>query len=216
MNLADAPGPDIPRAASDAPTPPEDADGSGLRLVLGLGNPGREYDSTRHNVGWWVLDRIAYDHGFAAFERRRNRLETSGVIGGLEIRLVKPRTYVNRSGLALAALRQTAGFETARDLLVVTDDTNLDVGRIRFRPGGGTGGHKGLRSVTAVLGTPTYARLRIGVGVAPPDTDLSAWVLSEMPEEDEDVVVALLPELSRAVAVWADEGVEAAMNRFNR
>lgn len=216
MNPAGAPGPGNPRSSSDASAFSGDADAAELKLVLGLGNPGREYDSTRHNVGWWVLDRIAYDHGFAAFERRGEGLETSGTIGGREIRLVKPRTYVNRSGLALAALRQTAGFETARDLLVVTDDTNLDVGRIRFRPGGGTGGHKGLKSVTAVLGTRTYARLRIGVGLAPPDTDLSAWVLSEMPAQDEDVVVALLPELSRAVGVWAEEGVEAAMNRFNR
>jgi len=130
--------------------------------------------------------------------------------------VVKPWTYVSRSGVALAALRQTAGFETARDLLVVADDANLDVGRIRFRPGGGAGGHKGLKSVTAVLGTRTYARLRIGVGLAPAGTDLAAWVLSAMPEEDEDVVVALLPELSRAVGVWAEEGVEVAMNRFNR
>ncbi|MDE2803516.1 MAG: aminoacyl-tRNA hydrolase [Gemmatimonadota bacterium] len=216
MNPAGAPGPDISRPSFDALAPPKDADGSRLKLVLGLGNPGRQYDSTRHNVGWWVLDRFAYDHGLPAFERRGDRLETSGAIGGREIRLVKPRTYVNRSGLALAALRQTTGFETASDLLVVADDANLDVGRIRFRPGGGTGGHKGLKSVTAVLGTPTYARLRIGVGLVPQDTDLAAWVLSAMPEEDEDVVVALLPELSRAVAVWAEDGVEAAMNRFNR
>ncbi len=216
MNPAGAPGPDTPRSSSDAPPPPEDASGAELKLVMGLGNPGREYDSTRHNVGWWVLDRFAYDHDLAAFERRGERLETSGTVGGREIRLVKPRTYVNRSGLALATLRQTAGFETARDLLVVADDTNLDVGRIRFRPGGGTGGHKGLKSVTTVLGTRTYARLRIGVGLAPPHADLAAWVLSAMPEEDEDVIVALLPELSRAVAVWAQEGVEAAMNRFNR
>ena len=216
MNPAGAPGPGSSRPSSDAPPASEDTDDSRLKLVLGLGNPGREYDSTRHNVGWWVLDRFAYDHGLAAFERRGDRLETAGTIGGREIRLVKPRTYVNRSGLALAALRRTTGFETARDLLVVADDANLDVGRIRFRPGGGTGGHKGLKSVTAVLGTSTYARLRIGVGLSPPDTDLAAWVLSAMPEEDEDVVVALLPELSRAVALWAEDGVVAAMNRFNR
>jgi len=160
--------------------------------------------------------RWAYDQGAGAGEGRGRRLETAGTIGGREIRVVKPWTYVSRSGVALAALRQTAGFETARDLLVVADDANLDVGRIRFRPGGGAGGHKGLKSVTAVLGTRTYARLRIGVGLAPAGTDLAAWVLSAMPEEDEDVVVALLPELSRAVGVWAEEGVEVAMNRFNR
>lgn len=186
------------------------------RVVVGLGNPGPKYDGTRHNVGWWVLDRFAYDRDFEPFERSGKRLESSGEVDGRTIVLVKPRTYMNRSGLALTTLWKMDGFEVARDLLVVTDDANLDVGRVRFRPGGGTGGHKGLRSVTGVLGTRDYARLRIGVGIAPVGAELSDWVLSEMPAEDEDVVVGLLPELSEAVAVWAEEGVEAAMNRFNR
>lgn len=206
----------FPPLRSEAPSASPDSSANDFKLVLGLGNPGPEYDATRHNVGWWVLDRFASDHGFAAFERRGKRLETESRVGGRDIRLVKPRTYVNRSGLALTTLWRTEGFEVARDLLVVTDDTNLDVGRVRFRPRGGTGGHNGLRSVTAVLGSGSYARLRIGVGVPPAGADLSDWVLSPLPEEDEDVVVGLLPELSRAVAVWADEGVEVAMNRFNR
>ncbi len=192
------------------------ASGSGTRVVVGLGNPGPEYDDTRHNVGWWVLDRFAYDHDFDPFERRKARLETARRIGALTVVLVKPRTYMNRSGLALTTLWRTPGFAAGTDLLVVTDDASLEVGRVRLRPGGGSGGHKGLRSVTATLGTPGYARLRIGVGTRPPGTDLSEWVLSPMPEEDEDAVVALLPELSRAVAVWAEEGIETAMNRFNR
>ena len=186
------------------------------RVVVGLGNPGPRYDETRHNVGWWVLDRFAYDHGFESFERRGRRLETGGEVGERTIVLVKPRTYMNRSGLALTELGKMAGFDAGRDLLVVTDDANLDVGRVRFRPGGGAGGHNGLRSVTDVLGTRDYARLRVGVGVMPAGSDLSDWVLSAMPVEDEDVVVGLLPELSEAVAVWAEEGIEKAMNRFNR
>ena len=186
------------------------------RVVVGLGNPGPRYDDTRHNVGWWVLDRFAYDRGFDSFARRGKRMQTSGEVNGRTIVLVKPRTFMNRSGLALTTLWKLDGFEVARDLLVVTDDANLDVGRVRFRPGGGTGGHNGLKSVTGVLGTRDYARLRIGVGVAPVGADLSEWVLSPMPPDDEDVVVDLLPELAGAVAVWADEGVEAAMNRFNR
>lgn len=206
----------FPPLRSNVPSASPDGSATDFKLILGLGNPGPEYDATRHNVGWWVLDRFASDHGFAAFERRGKRLETESRVGGRDIRLVKPRTYVNRSGLALTTLWRTEGFEVARDLLVVTDDTNLDVGRIRFRPRGGTGGHNGLRSVTAVLGSGSYARLRIGVGVPPAGADLSDWVLSPLPEEDEDVVTGLLPELSRAVAVWADEGVEVAMNRFNR
>ncbi|MXX54406.1 MAG: aminoacyl-tRNA hydrolase [Gemmatimonadetes bacterium] len=185
-------------------------------VVVGLGNPGPEYDSTRHNVGWWVLDRFAYDHEFEPFARRAKRFEASRVVGGRTILLVKPRTYMNRSGLALTNLWRIDGFRVENDLLVVTDDANLDVGRVRFRPGGGAGGHNGLKSVSEVLGTTAYARLRVGVGIAPPGADLADWVLSPMPEEDEDRVVALLPELGEAIGVWADDGVEAAMNRFNR
>ena len=192
------------------------APGLSAKVVVGLGNPGPRYDATRHNVGWWVVDRFAYDHGFGSFERHGKRLEAAGEVGGRAVRLVKPRTYVNLSGLALTTLWQMEGFEAGRDLLVVSDDTNMDPGRVRLRPGGGTGGHKGLKSVTEVLGTPEYARLRVGVGVPPPGADLSDWVLSAMSDEEEEEVVRLLPELSEAVAVWADQGIEAAMNRFNR
>lgn len=184
--------------------------------MAGLGNPGPEYENTRHNVGWWVLDRFAFDHDFGPFERGRKEWETAGQAGRASVRLLKPRTYMNRSGLALASLRQTDGFDVERDLLVVTDDANLDVGRVRLRPGGGAGGHNGLKSVSQVLGTQAYARLRVGVGRAPGGTDLADWVLSPMPEEDEDALTALLPELSRAVSAWAEEGVDAAMSRFNR
>lgn len=184
--------------------------------MAGLGNPGPEYENTRHNVGWWVLDRFAFDHDFGPFERGKKAWETAGQAGRASVRLLKPRTYMNRSGLALALLRQTDGFDVEQDLLVVTDDANLDVGRVRLRPGGGAGGHNGLKSVSQVLGTQAYARLRIGVGQAPGGTDLADWVLSPMPEEDEDAVTALLPELSRAVSAWAEEGVDAAMSNFNR
>ena len=124
---------------------------------------------------------------------------------------------MNRSGLALTTLwREEEDFRLETGLLVVTDDANLDVGRVRFRRGGGAGGHNGLRSVNAALGTTSYARLRIGVGVVPAGEDLADWVLSPLPEEDEERIVALLPELSRAVGVWADEGIDTAMNRFNQ
>lgn len=189
---------------------------SSVRVVVGLGNPGPEYDDTRHNVGWWVVDRFAYDHDFKAFERSPRRLETSRAVGGFTVLLVKPRTYMNRSGQALTTLWRIEGFEATSDLLVVADDANLDVGRVRFRPGGGAGGHNGLRSVSAALGTRDYARLRIGVGTMPAGMDLSDWVLSPMPEENEDVITGLLPELSRSVRVWVEDGIESAMNGFNR
>lgn len=185
-------------------------------MVAGLGNPGPEYDATRHNVGWWVVDRFAYDHDFGAFERGGRALKASGEIDGRPIILLKPRTYMNRSGAAVANLWRIDGFQVERDLLVVTDDATLPVGKVRFRRSGGAGGHNGLKSVSAALGTQKYARLRIGVGVTPAGMDMAEWVLSPMPEADEDSVTALLPELSRAVGVWAQEGVDAAMNRFNR
>jgi len=187
-----------------------------MKVVLGLGNPGPEYDATRHNVGWWVLDRLAYDWDFGAFRRDGRTLVTEGSVGDTEVRLVKPATYMNRSGLVVGSLAAIEGFDPPRDLLVVVDDAALEVGRVRFRPDGSAGGHNGLKSVSGALQSNAFARLRIGVGTKPEGVDLSDWVLSPMPEEDEDVVVGLLPELTRGVEMWIGDGIEAAMNRFNR
>ena len=129
---------------------------------------------------------------------------------------MKPTTFMNRSGLAVRSLEGLEGFEPGRDLLVVVDDAALDVGRVRFRPEGSPGGHNGLKSISGALRSNAYARLRVGVGKKPEGADLADWVLAPMPEEDEDAVVALLPELTQAVQTWVSEGVEAAMNRFNR
>lgn len=187
-----------------------------MKVVIGLGNPGPEYDATRHNVGWWVVDRLAYDWDFGPFTRDGRAVVSEGELDGVGLMLMKPTTYMNRSGQALRTLRELDGFDPTEDLLVVVDDASLDVGRVRFRPDGGAGGHNGLKSIAGALQSEVYARLRVGVGRKPEGHDLSDWVLSPMPEEDEDVVVGLLPELSEAVGVWAREGIEAAMNRFNR
>jgi len=175
-----------------------------------------EYDGTRHNVGWWVVDRLAYDWGFDLFKREGRAFVTEGTVDETPVRLMKPTTYMNRSGSSLRPLRDLESFDAAEDLLVVVDDAALDVGRVRFRPEGGAGGHNGLKSISGALQSNDYARLRIGVGLKPDGTDLSDWVLSGMPEQEEDVVVALLPELTEAVELWISEGSEAAMNRFNR
>lgn len=183
---------------------------------MGLGNPGPRYDATRHNVGWWAIDRLAYDWRLGPFEKTRSSLLADGVVDDHTVHLVKPVTYVNRSGAALVPYLDADDFDVQEDLLVVADDVNLDVGRMRFRPGGGAGGHKGLRSVTDVLGTRDYARLRVGVGARPERMDLADWVLSPMDEEDEDTVVSLLGELAGAVRLWMSEGTEPAMNACNR
>lgn len=187
-----------------------------MKAVIGLGNPGSEYDDTRHNVGWWVVDRLAYDWDFGPFKRDGRAFVSEGTVCGTEVRLMKPNTYMNRSGLALRPLRAMASFDATEDLLVVVDDAALDVGRVRFRPEGGAGGHNGLKSISGALQSNEYARLRLGVGKKPEREDLSDWVLAPMPPEDEEAVVELLPELTRAVEVWITEGIEAAMNRFNR
>lgn len=191
---------------------------SGLRLVAGLGNPGPRYESTRHNVGWWVVDRLVHDWRFPRFERQDDLLVSSGMRGGARVDIVKPLSYMNRSGGALRRRlmrRIDEGFDPAHDLLVVVDDVAIDVGRIRLRPRGSAGGHNGLRSIDAVLGGGGYARLRVGVGRCPAGVDLADWVLDEVPAPDEDRIIERLPDLTQAVDVWIEEGVEAAMSRFN-
>jgi PTH1 family peptidyl-tRNA hydrolase len=187
-----------------------------MKVVMGLGNPGPQYDATRHNVGWWMVDRLAYDWDLPPFERSGPAVVTEGSVGGTAVRIVKPTTYMNRSGAGVRLLGDIDGFEPERDLLVVVDDAALDVGRVRLRPSGSAGGHNGLKSISGALGTDAYPRLRIGVGKRPSGVDMADWVLSAMPAEDEDVVVGLLPDLTGAVEVWMAEGVEAAMSRFNR
>jgi len=184
--------------------------------VVGLGNPGAAYDATRHNVGWWVADRLVYDWGLEPFHREGACLVAEGTVGDHEVRVMKPTVYMNRSGAAVAPLRSVPGLDLGRDLLVVVDDATLDVGRVRFRPSGGAGGHNGLKSVEAALGTREYARLRIGVGRAAEDMDLAEWVLSPMPAADEEVVVDLLPDLADGVEIWMGGEVETVMNRLNR
>lgn len=187
-----------------------------MKVIVGLGNPGPEYDATRHNVGWWAVDRMAHDWSCGPFEQQGRALVAEGTAAGQAVRLVKPLTYMNRSGQALIGLQSLKGFDAAQDLLVIVDDTALDVGTLRLRSKGGTGGHNGLESVTLALGSGRWARMRIGVGAHPSGVSLSDWVLSEMSDQDEERVLALMPEARDAARVWIKQGIEAAMNRFNR
>jgi peptidyl-tRNA hydrolase, PTH1 family len=187
-----------------------------VKIVAGLGNPGPEYEATRHNVGWWALDRICHDWGLGPFRREGQTLIAGGVREGEEVLLLKPLSYMNRSGGALRPWLVRDGFDLSSDLLVVVDDAALDVGRVRFRSHGSDGGHNGLASIVAVLGTEAFPRLRIGVGRPPPGEDLVGWVLSPMEREDEGRILELLPDLSGAVDLWIREGIGPVMNRYNR
>lgn len=187
-----------------------------MKYIVGLGNPGAEYDATRHNVGWWLLDRAAYDWDFGAFRKDGKTLVSSGTRADQRVQLIKPTDYMNRSGAAVGRLRGQMDFDPSEHLIVLVDDAALDVGKVRMRPGGSAGGHNGLKSIEGALGTKDYPRLRIGVGRCPAGVDLAEWVLDPMPDEDEDVVVGLLPDLVEALDLWMTEGMEAAMSRYNR
>lgn len=187
-----------------------------MKVVACLGNPGSEYSTTRHNVGWWLADRLVDDWGLGRFRRDANVAVAIGRYQGVEVQVRKPLTYMNRSGQALTPLRRVSAFDIACDLLLVVDEVALEPGRARLRAAGSAGGHNGLKSVEAALGTREYPRLRIGVGAKPPGADLANWVLSSPPREDRKLILDLLPELVECVGIWVTDGIEAAMNRCNR
>jgi peptidyl-tRNA hydrolase, PTH1 family len=186
-----------------------------VKVVCGLGNPGPEYEATRHNVGWWLLDRLKQDWKFGDFRRHGIALIAQGLLEDRNVVLLKPLTYMNRSGVALLPLLTEPEFNPTTDLLVVVDDTALPVGRLRFRAKGSAGGHNGLKSVEAALATRDYARLRIGVGEKLEGQDLADHVLSEFETEDEAKVVDLLPRAADGVRAWIQYGTERAV-RYNR
>ena len=190
-----------------------------MKVIVGLGNPGREYEATRHNVGWWVVDHLADVWRFDAFRPHGESLATTGLLGTTKVRLVKPQTYMNLSGAALATLARHPFWSAAHDLLVVVDDVALPVGRYRLRPRGSAGGHNGLKSIERTLGSQEYGRLRIGIGPAdeqPLVGDLAAFVLAPFEAAERDAVVSLMPRFTDAAELWLRDGMVAAMNIHNR
>ena len=190
-----------------------------MKVVVGLGNPGPDYERTRHNVGWWVVDHLADVWRFEGWKKDRDSRVASGSVSDRRVRLLKPQTYMNLSGAALRPYLRREGFSYMKDLLVIVDEVALPIGSFRIRAGGSAGGHNGLKSVEGALGSQEYARLRIGVGPEDPDRrrgDLADYVLSDFGKRESQTVRALLPTLTELVEVWLAEGAHTAMNRFNR
>jgi PTH1 family peptidyl-tRNA hydrolase len=177
-----------------------------LRAVVGLGNPGPEYAATRHNAGFRLVDALAARWGFPPFRRGERARVTAGEIDGLPVRLLKPTTYMNRSGAALASLRADPAFDPARDLLITVDDFNIPLGTFRLRADGSAGGHNGLKSIEGALQSPNYARLRIGVGPLPSNDSWEEFVLASFTPDEEEQVEALMPKLIDAVTQWVHGG----------
>ncbi len=184
-----------------------------MKLVVGLGNPGRKYDGTRHNVGFDVLDLIASRHRLewesAPADALVARWRAASVL------LAKPLTFMNLSGQAVGELLRFYKIDLG-DLFVVVDDTNLELGRLRARPDGSAGGHNGLKSLIGLLGTEEFARLRIGVGRGDDRRDLADHVLAKFEPDERESVAEMVGRGADAVELFVTEGIAPVMNRFNR
>jgi PTH1 family peptidyl-tRNA hydrolase len=189
------------------------------KLVVGLGNPGREYEGTRHNIGFAALDRLAEKLGCSF--RRKSRFSAqvaeAGACDAGKVTLAKPQTFMNRSGSAVQALLVWLKIEPGQ-LLVVVDDADLPLGQIRLRPSGGSGGHNGLRSIIETLGgNEEFARLRIGIGrTAPLGTDITGHVLGRFAPAERQVAEEAVVIAVEALECCLRDGLAEAMNRFNR
>ncbi len=183
-------------------------------LILGLGNPGEEYEGTRHNVGYAVVDTLVRRHRIALTSRLPTLLYGRGILCGSDVLLAKPRTYMNEAGLAAAeALRHW--LLAPEKLLVVLDDVALPLGRVRVRKRGSDGGHKGLRSILAAVGSQNVPRVRVGIGQPSGKGEIVDFVLSPFTKREWTVMAEAIETAADAVETIVKEGVEVAMNRFN-
>jgi len=186
-----------------------------VKLVAGLGNPGPRYERTRHNVGFHVIDELVrrWNLGAPRYERRWEALVIDGQIAGRRVLLLRPQTFMNLSGRSLLAARQFYKLDPS-DLLVVCDDMDLPVGRVRLRARGSGGGQKGLENILLRLGTTEIPRLRIGIGRAPSPV-AAQYVLSRFAPDEQQAIEEAISTAADAVECWLQRGIDAAMNRFN-
>ena len=189
--------------------------GAAPRLIVGLGNPGRGYRKTRHNAGFQCLDHLAKGHAIAFDKRWAQARVGTGQVAGQGVVLAKPQTYVNLSGHAVGALMQRLRLE-ASHLVVIYDDLALPMGKIRLRAWGSAGGHKGMKSIIERLGTEKFVRIRLGIGPLEPGREAKDYVLSDFTPEERVLMEGVYHQVSQAIHCLLIEGIEAAMNRFNR
>lgn len=185
-----------------------------MKLIVGLGNPGRRYEGTRHNVGFAVLAGLARRLGLSRPKSRFQGEVLEGELEGEKVLLLGPLTYMNQSGGSVLAARDFHKLPN-EDLLVVCDDLSLPLGKLRFRARGSSGGQKGLADVVRRLGTEEFARLRIGIGAPPEGWDPADFVLARFAADELPVIREATAEAVEAVGVWVREGIEFCMNRYN-
>ena len=186
-----------------------------MYIIAGLGNPGKKYEGTRHNIGWQVMDELADKHRIRIMESRFKGLVGKGVIGGEKVLLLKPLTYMNLSGESIGeAVRFYKIDETSR-LIVVSDDISLDVGQLRMRKKGSAGGHNGLKNIISHLGSEEFMRIRIGVGDKPAGSDLVDYVLGSFSKEEKKILDETKRNAVLAIEMIISDGIDKEMNLYN-
>jgi PTH1 family peptidyl-tRNA hydrolase len=183
-------------------------------LVVGLGNPGREYRDTRHNVGFQVIDQLCKVMGVSISKVQSKALIGIGTLEGQKVIVAKPQTFMNLSGQAVSGLMRFYKVPT-QQLIVAHDDLDLPLGTLRLRPGGGSAGQKGVASTIQQLGTENFARLRVGIGRPPGQMDPSAYVLKKFTAAEQELLALVLDRAAAAVKVFVRDGLETAMNQYN-
>lgn len=188
-----------------------------MKVIVGLGNPGKEYEHTRHNVGWWMVDHLHDAWKFDPWRKDGDAKVSDGRLGNLRVRLVKPQTYMNLSGAVLKPYLRRPFWSAATDLMVVVDEVALPIGRYRFRAEGSAGGHNGLKSIQSAVGNMQYPRLRIGIhpGEEREVGNLSDFVLGQFGKMETATIRELLPTLTDALALWMKEGITPVMNKYS-
>ena len=186
-----------------------------MYLIAGLGNPTREYEKTRHNVGFEAIDILADKAGTTVTEKKHKALYGKGYIGGQKVILAKPQTYMNLSG---ESIREIADFYKIgpENIIILCDDINLSEGQLRIRLKGSAGGHNGLKNIISHLGTQEFPRIRIGVGEKPRGMDLADYVLGRFPKEQQAVMEEAYRDAAEAACMMIEDGADAGMNHYNR
>lgn len=186
-----------------------------MYIIVGLGNPGREYAATRHNIGFDAITRIAEDNNIKLDFKKHKAICGKGYLGGQKVVLAMPQTYMNLSGESVRELVDY--YKVAQEeLIIIYDDISLEVGQLRIRKKGSAGGHNGMKSIINHLGTQEFARIKVGVGDKPRGWDLADYVLSRFPKDEETVVRDTLKRASMACQMIIHEGMDEAMNCYNK
>lgn len=189
--------------------------GGSMYIIAGLGNPGRQYAGTRHNMGFNVVTRIADDYKMQITIKEHKALCAKGFIGGQKVLLALPQTYMNLSGESIRELVNYYKIDPETELMVIYDDISMDVGRIRMRAKGSSGGHNGIKNIIAELGTDVFPRMKVGVGEKPKGWDLADYVLGRFSDEENEVMRRMLAKGSDACRDFILYGIQEAMNRYN-